>query len=325
MKRWFCPEHFTVSQAEIDFRPGRVCRICMRSPAGQKFWSKGNYIEITPPNRLVFTLRIADGDAQRFTALNSVTFEEDGAGTHMSVDQSHDVHDASGRPAIEGVREGWRTTLDKLDEEVARIRAARPSLVHSAFSVERTFDASPAKVFHALLDATAKARWFNGGEGFEEPEREMDARPGGRERLRGRWANGMVSTFDAVNHDVIQDERLVYASTMTLDARKISVSLATVLLQAGSGTRMIVTEQGAFLDGYDDAGSRARQRCTLGSTRCSPPGLTRKRIGHRQPLFRDEYRCLSNTTHRAARCYRKPSHLSRRRQPGCAGPLAQNA
>ena len=27
-------------------------------------------------------------------------------------------------------------------------------------------------------------------------------------------------------------------------------------LPAGSATRLIVTEQGAFLDGYDDAGSR---------------------------------------------------------------------
>ena len=52
-------------------------------------------------------------------------------------------------------------------------------------------------------------------------------------------------------------ERLVYAYEMTLDDRKISVSLATLELKpAGTGTRLIVTEQGAFLDGYDDAGAR---------------------------------------------------------------------
>ncbi len=44
---------------------------------------------------------------------------------------------------------------------------------------------------------------------------------------------------------------------MHLDDKKISVSLATMQLQAeGAKTRLIVTEQGAFLDGYDDAGSR---------------------------------------------------------------------
>lgn len=44
---------------------------------------------------------------------------------------------------------------------------------------------------------------------------------------------------------------------MHLDENRISVSLATVELRPeGKGTRLVFTEQGAFLDGYDDAGSR---------------------------------------------------------------------
>jgi hypothetical protein len=44
---------------------------------------------------------------------------------------------------------------------------------------------------------------------------------------------------------------------MHLDDRKISVSLATMQLMAeDGGTKLLVAEQGAFLDGYDDAGSR---------------------------------------------------------------------
>jgi len=44
---------------------------------------------------------------------------------------------------------------------------------------------------------------------------------------------------------------------MHLDAARISVSLATVEFKpAGGGTRLIVTEQGVFLDGYEDKGSR---------------------------------------------------------------------
>jgi uncharacterized protein YndB with AHSA1/START domain len=58
---------------------------------------------------------------------------------------------------------------------------------------------------------------------------------------------------------VVPDERIVYAYEMHLDERKISVSLATFELKsAGAGTRLIMTEQGAYLDGYDDAGSRER-------------------------------------------------------------------
>ena len=89
-------------------------------------------------------------------------------------------------------------------------------------------------------------------------EREMDFRIGGRERLKGRWEGGVVSTFDAVYHDIIPYERIVYTYEMHLDDRKISVSLATMQLKrkGASRTTLIITEQGAFLDGYDDAGSR---------------------------------------------------------------------
>jgi uncharacterized protein YndB with AHSA1/START domain len=69
----------------------------------------------------------------------------------------------------------------------------------------------------------------------------------------------MVSKFEARYYDVIADERVVYSYEMHLDHRKISVSLATFELKsAGTGTRLVMTEQGAFLDGYDDAGSREK-------------------------------------------------------------------
>jgi uncharacterized protein YndB with AHSA1/START domain len=131
------------------------------------------------------------------------------------------------------------------------------SVVHATFCIERTYPAAPAQVFKALTDPAAKAKWFTGGEGYTLLAREMDVRPGGREHLKGRWKTGVVSTFDAVYHDVVADERIVYAYEMHLDERKISVSLATLELKpAGTGTRLVMTEQGAFLDGHDDAGSR---------------------------------------------------------------------
>jgi uncharacterized protein YndB with AHSA1/START domain len=131
------------------------------------------------------------------------------------------------------------------------------SVVHATFCIERTYPASPAQVFKALTDPAAKAKWFKGGNDYTLLVREMDVRPGGREHVKGRWETGVVSTFDAVYHDVVADERIVYAYEMHLDERKISVSLATLELKpAGTGTRLVMTEQGAFLDGHDDAGSR---------------------------------------------------------------------
>jgi uncharacterized protein YndB with AHSA1/START domain len=133
------------------------------------------------------------------------------------------------------------------------------SVVHATFCIERTYPASAAQVFKALTDPAAKAKWFAGGNGYTLLAREMDVRPGGREHVQGRWESGVVSTFDAVYHDVVADERIVYAYEMHLDDRKISVSLATFEIKpAGAETRLVMTEQGAFLDGIDDAGSRER-------------------------------------------------------------------
>jgi uncharacterized protein YndB with AHSA1/START domain len=267
VKRWFCPEGYTVPEAEVDFRPGGAFNVCMRSPEGQDFWSRGTYLEISPPERLVFTGSVGDVGAPKFTAHTTVTFEADGAGTRMTVRQAYEIHDEAFRAAIEGASEGWRTTLDKLELEVGLMRARESAaqmqpggaVVHGSFTIERTYDAAPQAVFHALTDEAAKSRWFGRMEGCQVLERAMDVRPGGREHLSGRWASGMVSRFDAVYFDVVVNERLVYAYEMHLDERRISVSLATLTLQkVAAGTRLIVTEQGAFLDGYDDGGSREK-------------------------------------------------------------------
>jgi uncharacterized protein YndB with AHSA1/START domain len=260
MKRWFSPEGLSVPEAEIDFRLGGVFDICMRSPDGTDYWSRGKFVEVVPPERLVFTSGVSVGGAVKFNVHTTVTFEADGAGTRMTVRQVYDIHDAEFREAVAGATEGWRTTLDKLAQEVARIEASeRRSVVHATFSLERRYDAQPARVFHVLSDQAAKAKWFEGGDGYVVLERDMDVRPGGHERLKGRWANGTVSAFDATYFDVVANRRLVYAYEMHLDDRKISASLATIELQPdGTGTRLTVTEQGAFLDGHDDAGSRER-------------------------------------------------------------------
>lgn len=255
IKRWFSPETFTIPEAEIDCRIGGIFCVCMRSPEGKEHWCRGKFTDVAPPDRLAFSTDVTDGDTLMFVAHTTVTFEDDGSGTRMTVRQIYDLPNQAFRWAVQGAPEGWRTTLDKFEREVARMRAC--SVVHDSFTIERVYDAAPSTVWHALTDLKAKARWFSGGSDWTELERAMDVRPGGRERAKGRWANGTVTLFDAVYFDVIRDRRLVYTYDMYKDAQKLSVSLATVeLVPEGDQTRIIVTEHGAFLDGYEDAGSR---------------------------------------------------------------------
>jgi uncharacterized protein YndB with AHSA1/START domain len=127
------------------------------------------------------------------------------------------------------------------------------SVTHATFAIERTYEAAPARVFAAWADAAAKARWFGGGEG----DLELDFRVGGREHLGGAGPNGAVFSYDAVYQDIVPDERIVYSFDMHMGDDRISVSLSTVEFKsAGDGTRLVYTEQGAFLDGLDSPDMR---------------------------------------------------------------------
>ena len=123
------------------------------------------------------------------------------------------------------------------------------SAVHATFAIERTYDASPARVFEAWADPVAKSRWFGGS---EPPEHQLDFRGGGREVNRGGPPGGPVFTYEALYYDIVPGERIVYAYEMCMGDTRISVSVATVEFSpAGTGTRLLFTEQGAFLDGHD--------------------------------------------------------------------------
>jgi uncharacterized protein YndB with AHSA1/START domain len=265
VKRWFCPETYTVPQARVAMHVGGPFEVLMRSPAGEEHWTRGTFLEVTPHSRLVMDVHVTDSQGRAlFGALTEVDLADAPGGTRMDVRQTYTVLDPDAAWMVKGAPEGWRMTLDKLEKEVVRMQGgsdiAARSVAHASFTLKRTYDAPVARVWKALTDESAKAKWFAGTPGeWDLMERHMDVRVGGTERLKGRWNGGVVSTFDAVYHDVIPNERLLYSYVMHLDEKKISVSLATMVLTADGGrTTLAITEQGAFLDGYDDAGSREK-------------------------------------------------------------------
>ena len=133
------------------------------------------------------------------------------------------------------------------------------SVTHDMFVIERTYDAAPERVFTAWADPAVKARWFAGPEEWGAPEFEMDFRVGGREVSRGGPPDGPQYAMEARYWDIVPNERIVSTYDMHMNQMRISVSLATVeFTPAGTGTRLVYTEQAVFLDGHDNAAERER-------------------------------------------------------------------
>ena len=122
------------------------------------------------------------------------------------------------------------------------------SIEHATFVVERVYDASPDRVFDAWSNPQAKTRWYDGSEG----KFELDFRVGGLERFGGTLPDGREYAYRALYQDIVPGRRIVYTYEMLLDGIRISVSLATAEFKPErDGTRLVFTEQGAFLDGHD--------------------------------------------------------------------------
>lgn len=146
--------------------------------------------------------------------------------------------------------------------------ATRPSVAHGTFTIERRYDASPTRVFRAYSDPVAFRRWFAEGEGWTIHEWTHDFRVGGRAGGRFRFGDESNDTwFNETEHlDIVPDQRIVISYVMGRESPegpiRNSASLATTELVAnGSGTRLIYTEQGAFLESAGDIALR-EEGCT---------------------------------------------------------------
>jgi uncharacterized protein YndB with AHSA1/START domain len=129
------------------------------------------------------------------------------------------------------------------------------SVVHSTFTIERTYARPPARVFAAWADPGLKSRWFGGGTDEAPVAFDTDFRVGGYERDRVEPGTDAAPAYDARFHEIVPEERIVFTYDLTLDGSLVSVSLATVEFRptgGGAGTELTYTESGAFLDGLDD-------------------------------------------------------------------------
>lgn len=121
MAQWWGPKGFTNPVCEIDVRQGGAIRIHMRAPDGTLYPMTGEFEEISPPERLVFTSVARDQDGNPLIeGHNTVTFEDVGGKTKVTV-LSRAVGVAPIAPQmLAGMETGWTQSLEKLAALVER-------------------------------------------------------------------------------------------------------------------------------------------------------------------------------------------------------------
>jgi uncharacterized protein YndB with AHSA1/START domain len=121
MAEWFGPRHFTSSVPELDARVGGTLRIVMHGPDGSDYPMKGVFLEVVPPEKLVFTNIALDHDGNHLLeGKTSVTLTEQGGKTTLTL-HTHAVGRVPMAPQmLAGMEAGWTQSIDKLGERVAK-------------------------------------------------------------------------------------------------------------------------------------------------------------------------------------------------------------
>lgn len=129
-KNWYGPQGFSVPVVEMDVRVGGRRFFCMegQSPdSSRKMWLTGEYLEITPNKRLVYTESMADehgnvlspsafgmGDDYPTTSVITVLLEDLDGRTKMLMTHA-------GVPAEQGANEGWQQAFNKMSKHIQSI------------------------------------------------------------------------------------------------------------------------------------------------------------------------------------------------------------
>jgi uncharacterized protein YndB with AHSA1/START domain len=118
-KRWFTPPGNASVTADLDVRPGGAYRITVERTelVPGTSYIVGNYLEVDPPKRLVFTFGWEEPPPveglEALETLDSrvtVQFRDLGASTELSI-----THERLDSPELRDFhRFGWETTLDQL-------------------------------------------------------------------------------------------------------------------------------------------------------------------------------------------------------------------
>jgi uncharacterized protein YndB with AHSA1/START domain len=253
---WMGPRGFHAQDIEQDLRVGGRWRLCLHRVStevgceagdAQNLWQYGTYLEIAPPERLVYTFAWENrGEIPNYETTITVTFRELEGKTVMDFKQGifDSVAERNGHVG------GWNSAFDRFAEFI--LAPTPPKQVTYELVIDRVFDAPRDLVWKAWTDPAIAAEWA-GPRGFKATHLEQDDHVGGKWRLCLHSdgfdiSGGQLRVLDlwqgGVFQEIVPFERLVY--TFAWD------DMAEI-----SGDEMLITI--TFADRGDKTAMRFRQ------------------------------------------------------------------
>jgi uncharacterized protein YndB with AHSA1/START domain len=125
LMQWLAPRPWTITECEVDLRPGGQLRFVMRSPEGQLYPNLCCFLEVVPNQRLVWTDALLPGYRPArepfFTAV--VLMESDGkGGTNYTAIAIHRDEDGRKKHEAMGFHQGWGQVFDQMVEHITARR-----------------------------------------------------------------------------------------------------------------------------------------------------------------------------------------------------------
>jgi uncharacterized protein YndB with AHSA1/START domain len=122
LMQWWGPKGFTNPVCEVEFKVGGRWRHVMRGPDGRDLPVESEYLEIAPPERIVYRNFIADraafGDNPPPSFVRTITFEAQDGKTLLTMVARFDSAGDLSKATARGFRQGTEESFDRLAEHL---------------------------------------------------------------------------------------------------------------------------------------------------------------------------------------------------------------
>ncbi len=164
LAKWWGPRGFANPRCEVDLRVGGALHIDMQRPDGTIHAMTGRFLEIVPPERLVFTAIPLDDDGKPiFEATNAIQFHEQGPITRIDVRATVEkIQHPFALRFLAGREQGWSESLYRLADQLERMAGSTKANV-IAFDARRHVTPRPLK---GLRIRNSPKRITSGGRGL---------------------------------------------------------------------------------------------------------------------------------------------------------------